>query len=338
MRITEVNRVKPATLNKRIHVAVAVIWSPCKTRILIAKRTSHQHLAGLWEFPGGKVESGEKTEQAVVRELKEELAIDVSVGSLTPLIKIPYNYPDKQVLLDVMEVHDFSGNACGNEGQIIDWVRLQDLDLYEFPSANATIISALQLPRQYLISGSWLERAGDAEQFEKLDQQLSKLELSNSMIQWRQPDMYQQSPERYRQLALRWLELAQAHQCKLLLNTDLKGVELMGADGLHLPFREVKFYTQRPISEERYLGISCHSLKEVETALMLSPDFICLSPVNPTDTHPEMPILGWEKFQDWLDEIPVPVYGLGGLRMADLPKAQRMGAQGVACIGDWWPL
>jgi 8-oxo-dGTP diphosphatase len=128
------------------------------------------------------------------------------------------------------------------------------------------------------------------------------------------------------------------HQFKLMMHTDLKGFESVNADGLHLPFREVQRYAQRPVDKEKLLGISCHSPSEVDAALRLSPNFICLSPVKPTASHPGMPSLGWDRFQQWLEAIPVPVYALGGLSLSDLPQALRMGAHGIACIGDWWPL
>ena len=87
-----------------VHVAVGVVRNP-QGNILIAKRPAHAHQGDLWEFPGGKVERGESLQQALQRELHEELGIDVTHAR--PLIRIPHSYPDKQVLLDVWLIEGF---------------------------------------------------------------------------------------------------------------------------------------------------------------------------------------------------------------------------------------
>ena len=106
-------------MTKVVHVAVGVIKNNLD-QILIAKRPDDAHQGGLWEFPGGKVEAGETLTQALARELREELAIEVQ--SITPLIQIQHDYSDKSVLLDVCLVDGFTGIAQGNEGQPIRWV------------------------------------------------------------------------------------------------------------------------------------------------------------------------------------------------------------------------
>jgi 8-oxo-dGTP diphosphatase len=126
-----------------VHVVAAVIVSDDK-RILLAKRPDHVHKGGLWEFPGGKLESGETSAQALSRELEEELAI--SVLEAAPLLKIQHDYPEKSVLLDVWQVTKFSGRAKGNEGQPIVWVKADELKEYQFPEANQPIIDELLKP------------------------------------------------------------------------------------------------------------------------------------------------------------------------------------------------
>ena len=118
---------------KRIHVVAAVIRG-ADGRILIARRADDQHQGGLWEFPGGKVESGEAVQAALARELEEELGIRPSVAR--PLIQVQHDYPDKQVLLDVWEVSAFVGEPHGAEGQPLAWVGARQLLEYQFPAAN----------------------------------------------------------------------------------------------------------------------------------------------------------------------------------------------------------
>ncbi|BDM65908.1 7,8-dihydro-8-oxoguanine-triphosphatase [Shewanella sp. NFH-SH190041] len=128
-------------MSKRIHVAVGVILGVNNT-ILLAKRPQHLHQGGKWEFPGGKVEPGESVEQALSRELKEEVAI--TVNTTEPFMTISFDYPDKQVLLDIHKVTKFSGSPLGVEGQELQWVSKTELQHYEFPEANQPIIHKLQ--------------------------------------------------------------------------------------------------------------------------------------------------------------------------------------------------
>ncbi len=126
-------------MSKRVHVAVAVIVQI--ERILISKRDIAAHQGGKWEFPGGKVEPNESIEQALVRELREEVGIDVLQHE--PFMLIEHDYQDKLVKLDVHLVLEFEGQAEGKEGQLVRWVPVTDLNDYDFPAANQPIVAAL---------------------------------------------------------------------------------------------------------------------------------------------------------------------------------------------------
>ena len=123
-----------------VHVVVGVIINK-KNQVLIAKRANHQHQGNKWEFPGGKVENDESPTEALTRELKEELGIEVK--SASHLIDIRHEYIDKTVHLKVFEVRDWQGDAEGREGQPLRWVERSALNQYEFPEANTEILSAL---------------------------------------------------------------------------------------------------------------------------------------------------------------------------------------------------
>ncbi|MGB0894111.1 MAG: 8-oxo-dGTP diphosphatase MutT [Parashewanella sp.] len=125
---------------KRIHVAVGVIINS-QQQILIAKRHEHLHQGGKWEFPGGKVELGETTSQALIRELKEE--VDLTVSETTPFMELSFDYPDKQVFLDIHKVTQFYGAVTGAEGQEVKWVSKPDLVNYQFPDANQPILEKI---------------------------------------------------------------------------------------------------------------------------------------------------------------------------------------------------
>jgi len=121
---------------KIVHVAVGVIRRGAE--IFISKRPDALHQGGKWEFPGGKVETGETVLEALNRELQEEVGLTVLAA--TPLLQLEYDYPEKTVLLDVWCVDEFSGVAAGREGQQVAWVHYQQLSNYQFPDANQPIL------------------------------------------------------------------------------------------------------------------------------------------------------------------------------------------------------
>ena len=126
---------------KVIQVVVALVINEQK-QVLIARRQSGQHLAGFWEFPGGKVEAGESFVSALMRELYEEVAIQVTSSEF--LFEITHSYPAKHVQLLVHSVLSFSGTAFGSEGQEVKWIGLDELSDYTFPPANSDIVTYLQ--------------------------------------------------------------------------------------------------------------------------------------------------------------------------------------------------
>jgi len=120
-----------------IQVAVGVLIDD-KHCVLLARRLKGTHLAGFWEFPGGKVEAGETVKTALGRELLEELGI--TVDKTSPLLTVSHDYREKQVLLDVHRVEAWSGEPFGAEGQPIAWVDAPSLGDFQVPDANAEIM------------------------------------------------------------------------------------------------------------------------------------------------------------------------------------------------------
>ena len=123
-----------------VQVAVGVLLRD--SHCLLSKRAIDAHQGGLWEFPGGKVEALESVEQALQRELQEELGVVVERS--TPLISIEHSYTDKTVVLHTHIIEEFSGEPEGREQQPLQWVAINELDKFEFPKANAAIVKALQ--------------------------------------------------------------------------------------------------------------------------------------------------------------------------------------------------
>jgi len=298
-----------------LRVVAAAVFDD-RGRVLLARRPDHLHQGGLWEFPGGKVEPGESLEQALARELQEELGI--LPRSSRPLIRIRHAYPDRQVELDVWRVDAFVGEPHGREGQPVEWVAPEALPEREFPAANRPIVDAVRLPDRYLVTGG---PAGDPRGF------LARLEQALAggvrLVQLRAKVL----PEaEYLRLAGQALQRCRRHGARLLLNAPSGWVERVGADGVHLDRRRLAYW----------VAASCHDARELARAEAIGCDFAVLSPVLPTASHPGAPTLGWEGFAELADAARIPVYALGGVSPADIPRAHGLYAQGIAAIRALW--
>lgn len=311
-------------MSSPVHVAVGVL-EDARGRVLIARRPEHVHQGGLWEFPGGKVDAGETLEQALRRELWEELAIRVL--RTEPLIRIPHHYADKSVLLDVHKITEFAGVPQGNEGQPVRWVDPMDLGLYHFPAANAAILTALKLPDQMLITGP------SASLDEALRNAERALQSGIRLLQLRSPAL---SEIDYAALAHPLAALCQHYNALFICNTHIAHWRKLQLGGLHLNERQLWQCSVRPVPDNVLLGASCHDAQSIDQANTLGVDYLTLSPVAPTASHPGAPPLGWQRFAQLTARAKVPVYALGGMTPADVVKARRQGAQGIAGIRFGW--
>ncbi|MBU2953985.1 Nudix family hydrolase [Marinobacter sp. F3R08] len=318
----------PETGVKEIHVAVAVVVRD--GRVLIARRPDHAHQGGLLEFPGGKVEPGESVQSALVREIAEETSLRVPEASLESVIGIRHDYGDKRVFLDVWETRAAEGEARGCEGQPVQWCRPDQLRDEDFPVANRPIIRALRLPRQLAITGA----ASDLAQ--AILHLRAGLEAARPrMVLLRAPSM---SRREYGEFAAAAVPVCDAFGCELIVHG---GPEVFsatpGARGLHLPWREAAGLAARPVPDGVWLGVSCHDKQEIDRAVALGADYVTLGPVQPTESHPGSPTLGWQAFSDLVSDASLPVFALGGLSPGDLGEARQRGGQGIAGIRFWWP-
>ena len=124
-------------MNKCIDVALGLLRQA--DNVLITQRSTRVDLPGLWEFPGGKQQGAESIRQTLFRELNEELNIQVNDAQL--VLSLWHQYPHANVLLHVFTVNEFSGSACGAEGQPVRWVGENELPDYNFPAANDAILA-----------------------------------------------------------------------------------------------------------------------------------------------------------------------------------------------------
>ena len=289
--------------------------------------TSHQ--GGLWEFPGGKIENNESVLDALKRELFEEIGIALTHAS--PLIRIQHDYDDKTVLLDVWQVDDFTGEPFGKEGQATCWIRQDELPMYDFPAANIPILMAIQLPDKYMITGKFTDEE------DLLNRIQSGLEKGIKLIQFRAYDL---SEDAYFSYAKNIYPICEQAHAKLLLNTSIKNYKIYKAyefsHGIHLNSKEMKLLSPDDNFANLLVSASTHNEEELSVAEKNNVDFIVLSPVHKTASHPNTEPLGWVKFNQLTDKTNIPAYALGGMTENDLIIAKDKGAQGIAAIGYFW--
>ncbi|MFS8138315.1 MAG: Nudix family hydrolase [Thermomonas sp.] len=309
----------------QLHVVAGVIRDPLG-RILLARRTEGRDLAGLWEFPGGKLEPGESPQVALARELHEELGIRATVGA--NVIRVPQQYPDKRLVLDVHEVRSYTGTPKGLDGQALAWVPPQLLASYAMPPADRPVVAALLQPDRYLITPR--PSADDATWLAALERALA---AGIQRVQLRAPEC---EPERWLRLAASAVGLCREAHAEVLINGDVGMAARLGC-GVHLRSMQLHELEGESLFDQhrkagQLLAASCHTARDLIRAQALACDFVVLGPVRATATHPGAIGIGWEAFAHMREQVSLPIYALGGLTMDDLEIARTHGAQGVAAI------
>lgn len=306
-----------------IDVVVGVIRD-AEGRILLTQRQQHQDFAQCWEFPGGKIEPGETAEQALRRELREEVSIEATC--YTPLIEVPWHYAHKSVCLRVYLVSGWQGVPAAAEGQQMRWVPMVNLAQMDFPAANRSIIHALTLSDCYAITGD----------FAGLDALLHKatraLERGAGALQLRA----KLSDKAYIDAANALLPLVRTYNARLILNTSFELWQDCPEADWHATSDRLASLMARPVPLSTLFTASVHNKSQLQQAVAAGVDAVLLSPVLPTLSHPDEPALGWDVAQTLIAMSPVPVYALGGLAISDLAQAKALGFQGIAAIGAFW--
>jgi 8-oxo-dGTP diphosphatase len=258
--------------------------------------------------------------------LHEELGVQPT--TLRPLIRVTHDYPDKSVLLDVWYVSRFSGEPVGREGQSIRWVPVDRLADYEFPKANLPIITALTLPDRYLVTP---EPGGDLPGF------LAGLEHSLasglSLVQFRARQL---TGHDYRAMLPAVIQCCHGYGAQVLLNAEPGLAEESGAAGVHLNSERLMALSYRPLSSDYLVAASCHNDEQLLHAQRLGVDFVVVSPVRPTASHPGAQTLDFSGLRALTEQAAIPVYALGGMQTEHLARSFQHGAQGIAAIRGLW--
>lgn len=357
-------------------VAVGVI-EQADGQILFGQRPEGKPWSGWWELPGGKLEPGETATEALKRELKEELGIEVTDSR--PWVTRVHRYPTTTVRLAFHRVTGWLGEPRGLENQALRWlspaIALQTEDLLP---ATYPPLRWLTFPEIYAISSVCAAQANEhihtpfqaqsnaefkfefefepnitssthivtdpatdliAERATQIGLFLRKLErgLANGikLLQWREPG-WSNEDTLHEQTFKTTLSLCHQAGARVLVNSVHPQAWWHMADGVHLRQRDATSLQKRPeLPASHWVAVSTHNTDELNHARDLEADFVTLSPVQATTSHPNAKVLGWPGFSLLQAQAGVPVYALGGLSPNDLFLARRFGAHGVAGIGQF---
>src|SRR3954452_16999374 len=292
-------------------------------KFLLSQRPPGKVYEGYWEFPGGKVELDEPISDALARELREELGIEVELAY--PWITTSYIYKHAAVRLHFYRVVRWRGDPSSKEGQAFSWQAKKKLTVGPMLPANAPVVKALCLPVQLGITCAW--EVGIKHAIESVR---SALERGLRLVQIKEGNL---DPAIREVFAAQVIKAVREVDGIAVINGDLKLAMSLGA-GLHLPSRELIATNARPNVE--WCSASCHDRAELDKANDLGLDFVLLGPVEQTPSHADATPMGWGKFENLVQNYPLPVFALGGMRPGNLDAARRRGAHGIAMLRGAW--
>ena len=298
-----------------IEVVAAVIERPDGS-FLLAQRPADKVYAGWWEFPGGKVESGEPPGRALERELHEELGIEVVKAY--PWISRVHVYEHGTVMLNFFRVVSWRGEPHPRESQAFAWQRLGGPSVEPMLPANGPVLASLALPLEYAITDA--QSLGLVAQLERIE---ARLKNGLRLIQVRDKGNWERA-----QLIYAVKSMARQYGARVLVNGG------PAADGIHLSAEQLMTLRSKP--QDGLVAASCHTLQELGHAMAIGLDFAVLGPVKASTTHPGAPPLGWDEFRRIAAGASIPVYAIGGLKLQDMDEARAAGAHGLAMIRGAW--
>lgn len=304
---------------RSIHVVAGVI-TDARGRILLTRRTEGRDLAGRWEFPGGKREPGETSEQALVRELEEELGIRAEVGDW--IIDVPQRYPDKRLRLEVRRIRSFKGTPRGHEGQAMLWVMPDKLDRYDMPPADKPVVGALLQPDRLLITPS-PGASADAVWLGALEQELKS--GSQRVL------LHLPGTENARRQALieQGVALCKRHGARVLVQGDAALAIALGA-GLHLSRDQLIASSDRPVGTEVSLSASCDSDQALFVAEKFGCDFVVATASQGGGVFSDSKSMDWTAFEQLREGTSLPLYVSTLDDAIDTEEVRRHGGQGIA--------
>lgn len=332
-------------MSKVVNVAVAVIHF--NNQYLLGFRHASQHQGNRYEFVGGKIEPDETPTQGLIREVHEEIGLDIAQNTTVKMGVIRHDYADKTVALHVFKIEvsqaQFDGlqEGKGKEGQAVTWVRQSDLlaNQYLLPDANARILEWLRLPNTIYITQPLDSLVGVDKWVDFYSQKLPK----GAHCYLRPQTSDENATAMINGLLTIRADIAPIIQYATLACSLERFPERLDAwlkNGMvHLNHQQLLTLDFSSLSKNFRYFASCHdeySLSRLNTLATSYTVMGCfLSPVKATPTHPETfqnGGMGWQTLSELAKICDVPVFALGGVGQADLATAYEHGAMGIAGI------
>ena len=303
-------------------IALAVVTNE-QGEILLTQRKKNTHLAGLWEFPGGKLDQGESFKQALRRELAEEIGI--TLASCRKLINFKYNYPDRQLHLQVFQLSTQQHEVTLKEHQAAQWLQQTQLSSVALPAANQIILNALRMPDIYAIADH------DVFASALLDQVEQQLKAGIRLLQYR---VHGHPSARIITSGRAIKALCDRYGATMVLNSEWRYWDEIEPHGVHIKSADLARMQQTPAADLAYrvISASCHTPQQAELINSLDIAAVLVGPVQTTLTHPQQRPVGWIGFSKLCARINRPVYAIGGCRAHDVATAQVYGGHGIAAI------
>lgn len=332
-------------MSKVVNVAVAVIHF--NNQYLLGFRHASQHQGNRYEFVGGKIEPDETPTQGLIREVYEEIGLDIAQNTTVKMGVIRHDYADKTVALHVFKIQvsqaQFDGlqQSKGKEGQAVTWVHQSDLvaNQYPLPDANARILEWLKLPNTIYITQSLDSFVGVDKWVDFYSQKLPQ-----SAHCYLRPQTSDENATAVIDglLTIRAdiTPIIQYATLACLLERLPERLDAWLKNGMvHLNHQQIMTLDFLNLSKNYRYFASCHdqhSLSRLNTLATSHTVMGCfLSPVKATPTHPETfqsGGMGWQAFGELAKLSDVPIFALGGVGQADLATAYEHGAMGIAGI------
>lgn len=294
-----------------IEVAIGLLFY--QSQVLVGWRNSTQHQGNKYEFPGGKVEVGERAIDACRREIFEEVGVDLEQWHVFDLIQ--HQYDDVTVKLHIFHAQ-LSASQLDQIRAPWSWYTRPALTKLNFPAANQQMIQRLLWPHLIKISA-------DLHHIDALaDDRLLYLRCDAAQFDSLVPQLNQ---------------LSAAQLSRLILNIDLwtrlERSQQAHIGAVHFKQRQLLQYPEIP-RQVRCIA-ACHDAESIAAANRLGMQAMTLSPVHHTATHPEQQGMGWAQFAQLVAQTQLPVFALGGMNPVELDTAQQHGAYGLAGIGHF---
>ena len=300
-----------------VNVSIAVLID-ADNKVLFGQRPTIKSWGGWWEFPGGKIEKSETSIEALYREIYEEIGVNIT--QFSRWVTRNYSYKGNDFTLHFFKVSKWEGKVTSKENQRLVWTSLQKPEISPILPANQFVQKAFDLPKSYAITN--LSETTKEVFFNQLKDKISD---GLRMIQVREKNI---SHNELKIFSKEVIKICKPNNVKVIINSNEKLAHEIKADGVHLTSKDLLNARVKP--KNLIVAASCHTQEEIDIAEKIDVDFLVLSAVKKTLSHPNISPIGWKKFKKMANKSSTPIYALGGLGDFDYQSAIENGGIGIA--------